>query len=70
MPNKRYDEDLDDDNAGLPQKVKGPKGGPAVFKEYSDPKGGVEEQKADLNKTGVAMPQDSEKHLPKAGGAI
>lgn len=67
MPNKRYNEDLDDDNAGLPQKVKGPTGGPAVFKEYSTPKGDVDDEKADLNKTGVAMPQDSEKHLPKAG---
>ena len=64
MSNKRYEEDQD---AGLPQKVKGPKGSPAVFKEFTSEKGGVEEQKADLNKTGVAMPQDSEKHLPKAG---
>ena len=67
MANKRYRED--DDGEGLDQRVRGPKGEAAKFKEFKGVEGSVEEERSNLNKTGVAMPQDSEKSLPKAGKA-
>ena len=42
MPNKRYDEDQD---AGLPEKVKGPKGEPAAFKEFKGVEGSIPSSK-------------------------
>ena len=57
----------DDSAPGLPGKVKGPTGSPAAFKEVPAEKN---DEKADLNKTGVKSPEDSVKHLPKAGGAL
>ena len=62
MPNKRYSED--GDGAGLAGKVKGPKGSAASFSETAAAK---DDEKADLNNTGVAMPHDSTKKLPSAG---
>ena len=64
MSNKRYEEDQD---AGLPQRVKGPKGSPASFGGLGADK---DDEKADLNSTGVRMPQESTKKLPKAGEAV
>ena len=55
----------------LEQKVKGNKSDAgASFKPFSNPGGVGDEAAQSLNKTGVAMPQESEKHLPKAGGKV
>lgn len=62
MSNNRYNEG--GDGAGLPQKVKGPKGSEASFKELGSDK---DDSKSDPNGSGVKMPNDSVKHLPKAG---
>ena len=59
MPNQRYNED--GDGAGLPQKVKGSKGSEASFKETAAEK---DDEKADLNNTGVKMPQSGANSLP------
>ena len=59
----KYNED--EGGAGLSQKVKGPKGSPASFKETPADK---DDQKTDINGSGVKMPQDSTNKLPRAGG--
>lgn len=68
MANKDYSED--GEGSGLPQRVRGSKGSPADFREYKNPDGTGDETRDDLNKSGVALPQDSPKHLPKAGGKV
>ena len=65
MANKRYNED--GDGEGLSSQVKGKKDASGAAFSGQAAKGG-DDAKADLNKTGVALPSDSEKHLPKAGG--
>ena len=66
MANKRYSED--GDGSDLPQRVKGPKGEAPKFKPFRNPDGAEDGEAQDINKGGVKMPQESEKHLPKAGG--
>ena len=51
----------------MSEKVKGVAGGQAEFKPFKSPDGTGDEERENINGTGVAMPQDSEKHLPKAG---
>lgn len=65
MGNKLYGED--GEGSDLPQKVKGPKGEAPAFKEFSNPGGVGDGEAQNINGGGVKMPQDSEKHLPKAG---
>lgn len=66
MANQRYSEDGDGND--LPEKVKGKSGGPAKFSGQASKDG--DDQEANLNKTGVNMPHESPKHLPKAGGQV
>lgn len=62
MANKRYNED--EGGSELPQKVKGPKGSEASFGKVGADK---DDEQSDINNTGVSMPSDSPKSLPKAG---